>query len=188
MAQALERADFKRLAEVFSDHPDFRTEDRRWGLIDEAFRGIDRGCSARAGLDLRDPPRSASVALISRLLDFGCLGTRHSLALVLEVVRDRGGDDRRLEFDRLIAILDAQCQMADSIVRSPPQRCRPAPLGPPLRHPNGRRKLLQPDRSGPQERVGLPKARWAHLLRRPSHLLHSWGIRRSSSISHAVQG
>jgi hypothetical protein len=109
MKTSIEREDFERLVAIFADHPDFRTEDRRWRLIDEAFFGVERGSAATGGLDLRDPPRNAAVGLVRRLLEFSCLGDRHSLALVLDVLRASGGDDRSHELDRLISILDAGC-------------------------------------------------------------------------------
>jgi hypothetical protein len=110
MAPTLDRADFQGLVQIFADHRDFRTEASRWGLIDEAFRGVPRASAASGGLDLRDPPRNAAVALVGGLADFGCLGDRHSLALVLETLRDRCGDDLRPELDRLSDVLDARCR------------------------------------------------------------------------------
>jgi len=110
MALPLDRSDFQRLVQIFADHREFRTEASRWGLIDEAFRGVPRASTASGGLDLRDPPRNAAVALVGGLDGFGCLGDRHSLALVLEALRDRCGDDLHPELDRLIAVLDRQCR------------------------------------------------------------------------------
>ncbi len=115
MPPTLERSDFQRLVQIFADHPDFRMEDRRWGLIDEAFHGVARADAARGGLDLRDPPRTAAVALVTRLADFGCLGDRHGLALVLEVLCARAGDEQRPELDRLVAVLDARCGPASPV-------------------------------------------------------------------------
>jgi hypothetical protein len=106
MSASVERKDYLRLVEVFATHRDFRTEDARWKLVDEAFRGIPRSDAALGGLDLRDPPRTAAGSLVGRLLDFGRLGHRHSLSLVLEALRERVGDDRRVELDRLIGVLE----------------------------------------------------------------------------------
>jgi 3',5'-cyclic AMP phosphodiesterase CpdA len=121
MKASVERQDYLTLVEVFATHPDFRTEDGRWKLVDAAFRGIAGVERAKGGLDLRDPPRNAAGSLVGRLLDFGRLGERHSLALVLETMRERAGDDERAELDRLIRVLDA---------REVPSR-GPAPAGAP---------------------------------------------------------
>ncbi len=114
MLATLKRSDFQRLVEIIAHHPDFATEDGRWGLIKMAFHGVDRASSASAGLDLGGNRRNAAVALVSRLSDFGCLSDRHSLALVLEEIRERVGDDMRSEFDRLITDLDAHCRASSS--------------------------------------------------------------------------
>lgn len=109
MQITVERADYERLVEIFADHPDFRTEERRWRLVDEAFATVARGDAATGTLELGGTARNAAVALVGRFLSFGCLGQRHSLALVLEALRSRVGDDLRTEPDRLIALLDASC-------------------------------------------------------------------------------
>ncbi len=106
MKDGIERQDYLSLVEVFASHPDFRTEDGRWKLVDQALRGIPRADAATGGLDLRDPPRDAAGSLVGRLLDFGRLGQRQSLSLVLEALRERVGDDRRAELDRLIGVLE----------------------------------------------------------------------------------
>jgi len=107
MKDGVERQDYLSLVAVFASHPEFRTEDGRWKLVDHAFGGIPRAEAATGRLDLRDPPRSAAGSLVGRLLDFGRLGQRHSLSLVLEALRDQVGDDRRAEVDRLIGVLEA---------------------------------------------------------------------------------
>jgi 3',5'-cyclic AMP phosphodiesterase CpdA len=108
MKASIERQDYLSLVEAFAAHPDFRTEDGRWKLVDEAFRGISGSERAKGGLDLRDPPRNAAGSLVGRLLDFGRLGERHSLALVVETLQERVGDDERGELDRLIRVLDGR--------------------------------------------------------------------------------
>lgn len=108
MKDSVGRQDYQSLIEIFAANPDFRTEDSRWKLVDQAFRGVPGSDSATGGLDLRDPPRNAAVSLVGSLLDFGRLGQRHSLSLVLEILRDRVGGDRRGQFDRLIGVLDGQ--------------------------------------------------------------------------------
>jgi hypothetical protein len=116
MKDRIKRPDYLSLVEVFAAHPDFRTEEGRWKLIDEAFRGVPRADAAIGVLDLRDPLRSAATSLVGRLLDFGRLGERHTLSLVLETLRDRVGDERRAELDRLIGVLEGH------------QEATPAPL------------------------------------------------------------
>jgi hypothetical protein len=106
MLSRVKRQHYLSLVEVLSAHPDFRTEDSRWKLIDAAFRGVPGAERATGGLDLRDPPRNAAGSLVGRLLDFGRLGDRHSLALVLEALRERVGEDERAELDRLVGVLD----------------------------------------------------------------------------------
>jgi 3',5'-cyclic AMP phosphodiesterase CpdA len=108
MKATVERQDYLSLVEVFATHPDFRTEDGRWKLVDEALRGIPGAERAKGGLDLRDPPRNAAGSLVGRLLDFGRLGERHSLALVVETLQERIGDDQRPELDRLIRVLESR--------------------------------------------------------------------------------
>ncbi len=108
MKASVERQDYLSVVEAFATHPDFRTEDGRWKLVDEAFRGIAGAERAKGGLDLRDPPRNAAGSLVGRLLDFGRLGERHSLSLVVETLRERVGDDERPGLDRLIRVLDGK--------------------------------------------------------------------------------
>jgi hypothetical protein len=116
MKDRIKRPDYLSLVEVFAAHPDFRTEEGRWKLVDEAFRGIPRADAVTGVLDLHDPPRNAATSLVGRLLDFGRLGERHTLSLVLETLRDRVGDERRAELDRLIGVLEGH------------QEATPAPL------------------------------------------------------------
>ena len=105
----VERQDYLSLVEVLATHPDFRTEDSRWKLVDEAFRGIPGAERVTGGLDLRDPPRNAAGSLVGRLLDFGCLDGRHALGLLLEPLAERLGDDRRPAIGILIRDLDLRC-------------------------------------------------------------------------------
>ncbi len=125
MKDGIERQDYLSLVEVFAAHPDFRTEDGRWKLVDQAFRGIPRADAATGGLDLRDPPRNAAGSLVGGLLDFGRLGQRQTLSLVLEALRERVGDDQRAELDRLISVLEG----LQGENPSPPGQASPTVLG-----------------------------------------------------------
>lgn len=105
MSVTIGRGDYQALVRLLAAHPDFQTEDRRRGLVDESFRGVPRGEVAKGLLDLRDPPHQAAVSLVGRLLEFGRLGEHQSLSRVLLTLRERAGDDGRAELDRLIALL-----------------------------------------------------------------------------------
>ena len=50
-----------------------------------------------------------TVLCVSRLLDRGCLGSRHALSLLLDVVRSEAGDDKQGAFQALIDELDRRC-------------------------------------------------------------------------------
>jgi 3',5'-cyclic AMP phosphodiesterase CpdA len=108
MPSSLTRPDFLRLLEIVESHPEFRTEQGRWSLIDRAFGAVERGSAARRGLNLAGATGQAATALVTRLDSFGRLGDRHSLALVLEVIRADSGADLHPDLDRLIAVLDGQ--------------------------------------------------------------------------------
>lgn len=110
MPAPLDRTDFQALVDLLADLQAFRTEDRRWTLVDESLVGLPRAAAARGGLDLRDPPRTAAVSLVVRLGDFGCLGDRHALALVLETVRRGCSADLWPVLDPIIARLAAHCR------------------------------------------------------------------------------
>jgi hypothetical protein len=78
MKKDIERGDYLKLklVEVFADHPDFKTETGRWGLVGLAFGGISGGERATGNLNLAGHSHNAAVALVERLLDFGRLGDR----------------------------------------------------------------------------------------------------------------
>ena len=149
MEDSIERHDYLSLVETFATHPDFRTEDGRWKLVDAAVRGIPGAERATGGLDLRDPPRNASASLVGRLLDFGRLGQRHTLSLALEALRERLGDDRRADLDRLIGMLDGH----QEAIPNPPAPASPTAPGsaadtraqetspPPAPHASGSRPM-----------------------------------------------
>jgi hypothetical protein len=53
--------------------------------------------------------RDFTVNCVRLLLERGCLGARHALSLLLEVVRDEAGEDRKAGFQSLIDELDRAC-------------------------------------------------------------------------------
>ncbi|MCB1918206.1 MAG: CHAT domain-containing protein [Rhodocyclaceae bacterium] len=85
----------------------FMNEERRDTWLMLAFRSEHP--------DIYDAiPRSGATAdftvrCVSRLLDRGCLVSRHALSVLLEVVRSAAGDDRQEAFQTLIKELDAKC-------------------------------------------------------------------------------
>ena len=50
-----------------------------------------------------------TVRCVSQLLDRGCLGSRHALSVLLDVVRSQAGDDKQEAFQALIEELDRKC-------------------------------------------------------------------------------
>jgi hypothetical protein len=76
-----------------------------------------------------------TVRCVRHLLDRGCLGTRHALSLLLEVVRSDAGDQLQDSFQSLIDELDRQCVAsqtagtAESRKGVPPASCAAHPAG-----------------------------------------------------------
>jgi len=62
------------------------------------------------------PQRGATadfvVVCVRRLLDRGCLGSRHALSILLDTVRSAAGNERQAEFQSLIDQLDQPCRQA----------------------------------------------------------------------------
>ena len=141
MEDSIERHDYLSLVETFATHPDFRTEDGRGKLVDAAVRGIPGAERATGGLDLRDPPRSAAGSLVGRLLDFGRLGQRHTLSLALEALRERLGDDRRADLDRLIGMLDGHQEASPTAPGSAADTRAQETSPPPAPHASGSRPM-----------------------------------------------
>jgi NACHT domain/TIR domain/Effector-associated domain 8 len=50
-----------------------------------------------------------TVRCVSQLLDRGCVGSRHALSVLLDVVRSQAGDDKQEAFQALIEELDRRC-------------------------------------------------------------------------------
>ena len=88
-----------------------------------------------------------TVRCVRRLLDRGCVGSRHSLSLLLEVVRSDAGDELQGSFQNLIDQLDSQCSTRrssgafaahpgeqpapqPSVVASDAKECRANPTAP----------------------------------------------------------
>jgi formylglycine-generating enzyme required for sulfatase activity len=83
-------------------------EDQRDSWLTLAFHGQHRDlydAIAKTGA-----PRDFTVACVRTLLDCGCLGSRHALSLLLEVLREQAGDEKQSAFDALIGDLDASCE------------------------------------------------------------------------------
>lgn len=76
-----------------------------------------------------------TVRCVRHLLDRGCLGTRHALSLLLEVVRSDAGDELQDSFQSLIDELDRPCVAgqtagtAESRKGVPPAPCAAHPAG-----------------------------------------------------------
>jgi hypothetical protein len=85
----------------------FMPEERRNTWLTLAFHAEQR--------DVYDAiPQSGATAdftvrCVSRLLDRGCLGSRHALSVLLDVVRSEAGEDRQEAFRALIEELDHKC-------------------------------------------------------------------------------
>jgi len=94
-----------RLLEAFCiDHPGLQQV-----LLDRAFAG--HGKDPRGQLDASAPPMTFAVDCVTTLLAYGCTdGHRHSLARLLEVVRDDFlGANPHPDFTELPRLLDAPC-------------------------------------------------------------------------------
>jgi len=86
----------------------FMDEDRRNTWLTLAFHSQHRDiydAIKQEGATLDFVPRCVGI-----LLDRGSLGERHALSLLLEAVRKQAGDEKQVEFEELIAELDATCE------------------------------------------------------------------------------
>ena len=103
----------------------FIGEDRRNTWLTLAFHAQHR--------DLYDAiPQSGATAdftvrCVSRLLDRGCLGSRHALSVLLDAVRSQAGDDKQEAFQALIEELDRRrCGAARATSEAPLPPSKPA--------------------------------------------------------------
>ncbi|WP_313929254.1 CHAT domain-containing protein [Pseudoxanthomonas sp.] len=62
-----------------------------------------------------------TVGCVRRLLGRGCVGSRHALSLLLEVVRGDAGDQHQGSFQNLIDELDRQCGGGSGVVATSPK-------------------------------------------------------------------
>jgi hypothetical protein len=85
----------------------FMGETRRGTWLALAFHEAHR--SLYDAIPLAGAPRDFTVQCVRLLLDRGCLGPRHALSLLLEVVGAEAGDERWPAFQALIAELDRPC-------------------------------------------------------------------------------
>lgn len=90
------------------------------------------------------PQRGATadfvVVCVRRLLDRGCLGSRHALSILLDTVRSAAGNERQAEFQSLIDQLDDPCRRAAATPSSaalPARDAHPVLPG----SPHGHRRL-----------------------------------------------
>ena len=67
-----------------------------------------------------------TVRCVSRLLDRGCLGSRHALSVLLDVVRSQAGDDKQEAFQALIDELDRRCSAARATPEASLPSAKPA--------------------------------------------------------------
>ena len=82
-------------------------EEHRAALLALAFHGSKR--EILDGISQRGSSSDFTVRCVSQLLDRGCVGARHALSLLLEVVRADGGDELQASFQTLIDELDHRC-------------------------------------------------------------------------------
>lgn len=123
MQEVITRADYEQLVQIFADHPQFRTPQQRWTLIDEAFRGTQGAHRLHGILQLNDSmPRSAAVSLVGDLLNFRCLGERHSLAIVLQTLCHYVNDEQASQLHHLAALLNKGCMEAASMAATETSR------------------------------------------------------------------
>jgi hypothetical protein len=94
----------KRAAQLLSPH---MAEERRDTWLTLAFHAQHR--KVYDTIPQRGATADFVVVCVRTLLDRGCLGSRHALALLLETVRSAAGDERQGEFQALIDALDQRC-------------------------------------------------------------------------------
>jgi len=97
----------RQAVELLCAQPEFNTEDGRLALFQAAFGGV---AGAEPLLerrpDLNRSPRHAAVALVDYLSNFGSLGGRHALTLLLDEARTGVGDDQQQVYLDLMAELN----------------------------------------------------------------------------------
>lgn len=101
---------FKLAAQLLTPH---MAEERRDTWLTLAFSGERR--KVYDSIPQRGATADFVVTCVRTLLDRGCLGSRHALALLLETVRGAAGDERQAEFQALIDALDQRCGQATAM-------------------------------------------------------------------------
>jgi formylglycine-generating enzyme required for sulfatase activity len=87
------------------------SEDRRDTWLSLAFHDHHRGLYD--AIPQHGATADFTVRCVRQLLDRGCLGGRHALSLLLEVVRSDAGDEQQQAFQALIDALDRRCTGSD---------------------------------------------------------------------------
>jgi formylglycine-generating enzyme required for sulfatase activity len=99
-----------RAVDLLCAWPDFATEFGRLTLLQAAFGGVDGAETILARRpDLDQGPRGAAETLVAYLADFGCLGGRHPLSLLLDRLHAGTGTNRQPVIAALSRDLDALC-------------------------------------------------------------------------------
>lgn len=101
----------------------FMDEARRATWLALAFHGEHR--DIHDAIPQSGAPADFTVRCVRLLLDRGCVGSRHALALLLEVVRAEAGDEQQGAFQALIEERDMECRQAfagDAPPAQPPSR------------------------------------------------------------------
>jgi hypothetical protein len=91
----------------------FMSEERRDTWLSLAFHAQYR--SIYDAIPQAGATADFTVRCVRTLLDRGCLGPRHALSLLLEVVRNEAGAETQAQFQSLIDELDPSCSEARSI-------------------------------------------------------------------------
>ena len=104
-------------------------EERRAALLALAFHGSKR--AILDGISQRGSSSDFTVRCVSQLLDRGCVGARHALSLLLEVVRGEAGDELQASFRTLIDELDHRCTAVPTAGGADTGSLSPEPSGAP---------------------------------------------------------
>jgi hypothetical protein len=120
------------------------SEDRRDTWLSLAFHDHHRGLYD--AIPQHGATADFTVRCVRQLLDRGCLGGRHALSLLLEVVRSDAGDEQQQAFQALIDALDRRCTGSD-----PPDPPDPRPANP-LPTQKGARPPPSPHAAPPAEK------------------------------------
>ena len=117
----LQREDFRRLATLVQDLPEFANVRDRRRLVAGALEGAPRASTLLAGLDLDGSPRGVAVEVIKTLAQFGQVAYgKEALGVLLNELLDRIGEGENQDFIRTL--------FANYPLDRPVVRNRPIPL------------------------------------------------------------